>query len=375
MALVFMIVLSWVGAYLSDLMVVGIDNFANLVDSGLSAISVNPVIHSFIVDGIINGVGAVLVSYLPLLRYFSCLSILGRYGLYGSGCRFVMDKILRKIGLSGRSIVPMLIGFGCSVPAIMATRTLSSERDRKMTILLTPFMSCSAKLPIYGLLTSAFFEKQWRGLIMVGLYIFGILIGILFALILKKTRFKGEPVPFVLELPNYRLPGLKNVLQLIWEKAKGFIQKAFTIIFLASVVVWFLQTFDPSLNIAESTETSLLAMIGRWIAPLFVPLGFGDWRVATALVIGFTAKENVVSTLNILVNGELSMLTTLFSPFTALIFLIFTLLYTPCVAAIAAARRELGTRLAGLKLVVLQCGIAWIVAFVVRMVGMLFGLR
>ncbi|HHX37382.1 MAG TPA: ferrous iron transport protein B, partial [Clostridiaceae bacterium] len=305
---------------------------------------------------------------------FFFLSILEDTG-YMARVAFVMDKVLRKIGLSGRSIVPMLIGFGCSVPAIMATRTLSSERDRKMTILLTPFMSCSAKLPIYGLLTSAFFEKQWRGFIMVGLYLFGIVIGILFALLLKKTRFKGEPVPFVLELPNYRLPGLKNVLQLIWEKAKGFIQKAFTIIFLASVVVWFLQTFDASLNLAATTETSLLASIGRWIAPIFEPLGFGDWRVATALVIGFTAKENVVSTLNILVNGEITALATLFTPFTALIFLIFTLLYTPCVAAIAAARRELGSHLAALKLVVLQCGIAWLVAFAVRLIGMLFGIH
>ena len=266
---------------------------------------------------------------------------------------FVMDKLLRKIGLSGRSFVPMLIGFGCSVPAIMATRTLSSERDRKMTILLTPFMSCSAKLPIYGLLTSAFFPKQWRGVVMISLYFAGIICGILYALILKMTRYKGEPVPFVMELPNYRLPSAKSVGQLIWEKAKGFIQKAFTIIFAATLIVWFLQNFDAGLHLVSSADQSLLAKVGSIVAPLFAPLGFGDWRV--------------------LLGGKTALLTTLFTPFTAYVFLIFTLLYTPCVAAIATVRREMGTVRAALGIAVLQCATAWIVAFIVHGVGMLLG--
>ena len=281
--------------------------------------------------------------------------------------------VAHQIGLSGRSFVPMLIGFGCSVPAIMATRTLSSERDRKMTILLTPFMSCSAKLPIYSLLTSAFFPKQWRGIVMISLYFAGILCGILYALILKKTRFKGEPVPFVMELPNYRLPSSKSVGQLIWEKAKGFIQKAFTIIFAATLIVWFLENFDASLHLVSSADQSLLAKVGSIVAPLFAPLGFGDWRVSTALITGFMAKESVVSTLTVLLGGKTALLTTLFTPFTAYVFLIFTLLYTPCVAAIATVRREMGTVRAALGIALLQCATAWVVAFVVHGIGMLLG--
>ena len=285
---------------------------------------------------------------------------------------FVMDKLLRKTGLSGRSFVPMLIGFGCSVPAIMATRTLSSERDRKMTILLTPFMSCSAKLPIYTLMISAFFPRKYQALVMVGLYLFGIVCGILYALILKKTKFKGEPVPFVMELPNYRLPSAKSVVQLIWEKAKGFIQKAFTIIFLASIIIWFLQTFDIRLNVAESADESLLAMIGSLAAPLFKPLGFGDWRISTALITGFTAKESVVSTLTVLLGGDVSQIHTLFTPFTAFVFLVFTLLYTPCVAAVATVKREMGSNKAAYLTVVAQCVIAWVAAFAVHALGFLF---
>lgn len=285
---------------------------------------------------------------------------------------FVMDKLLRKTGLSGRSFVPMLIGFGCSVPAIMATRTLSSERDRKMTILLTPFMSCSAKLPIYTLMISAFFPRKYQALVMVGLYLFGIVCGILYALILKKTKFKGEPVPFVMELPNYRLPSAKSVVQLIWEKAKGFIQKAFTIIFLASIIIWFLQTFDIRLNVAASADESLLAMIGSLAAPLFKPLGFGDWRISTALITGFTAKESVVSTLTVLLGGDVSQIHTLFTPFTAFVFLVFTLLYTPCVAAVATVKREMGSSKAAFLTVVAQCVIAWVAAFAVHALGFLF---
>ena len=287
---------------------------------------------------------------------------------------FVMDRPLRKFGLSGRSFVPMLIGFGCSVPAIMATRTLSSERDRKMTILLTPFMSCSAKILIYGTVASAFFPVRYRAVVMIGLYALGILCGLLYALLLKKTRFRGEPVPFVMELPNYRLPSAKSVWQLIWEKAKDFIQKAFTVIFAASIVVWFLQTFDLRLNVAATPEDSLLALLGGIFAPIFRPLGFGDWRVSTALITGFTAKESVVSTLTLLLDGDLSRITTLFTPFTALIFLVFTLLYTPCVAAIATVKRELGSARSAALTVLMQCLIAWIVAFLVRCAGTLFSL-
>ena len=371
MALVFVMTFSLVGAWLSDLMSIGVDALIDLADKGLTALEINPVVHSLIIDGALNGIGSVF-SFLPtIVVLFFFLSILEDTG-YMARVAFIMDKPLRKLGLSGRSFVPMLIGFGCSVPAIMASRTLSSERDRKMTILLTPFMSCSAKLPIYGLLTAAFFPANIRPLIIVGLYLFGILIGMLYALVLKKTKFKGEPVPFVMELPNYRLPSMKSVGQLIWDKAKGFIQKAFTVIFAASVIIWVLQTFDLHLNIAESPDTSLLAMIGSLIAPIFAPLGFGDWRVSTALITGFTAKESVVSTLSVLL-GEGESLAALFTPFTAIVFLVFTLLYTPCVAAIATVKREMGTK-AAIVTVVLQCLIAWLAAFAVHGVGMLIGL-
>lgn len=327
--------------------------------------------HDLVVSGICQGVGSVL-SFLPtIVTLFFFLSILEDTG-YMARVAFVMDKLLRKTGLSGRSFVPMLIGFGCSVPAIMATRTLSSERDRKMTILLTPFMSCSAKLPIYTLMISAFFPRKYQALVMVGLYLFGIVCGILYALILKKTKFKGEPVPFVMELPNYRLPSAKSVVQLIWEKAKGFIQKAFTIIFLASIIIWFLQTFDIRLNVAESADESLLAMIGSLAAPLFKPLGFGDWRISTALITGFTAKESVVSTLTVLLGGDVSQIHTLFTPFTAFVFLVFTLLYTPCVAAVATVKREMGSNKAAFLTVVAQCVIAWVAAFAVHALGFLF---
>jgi ferrous iron transport protein B len=280
---------------------------------------------------------------------------------------FVMDKILRKLGLSGRSFVPMIIGFGCTVPAIMATRTLPSERDRKMTIMLTPFMSCSAKLPIYGLLTAAFFPKH-GAVVMTLMYFTGIIVAVLYALILGNTKFKGEPVPFVMELPNYRFPGLKSVGRLIWDKAKDFITRAFTVIFVATLIIWFLQTFDSHLNVVSSSHDSLLAMVGGFIAPIFAPLGFGDWRVSTALITGFTAKESVVSTMTVLLGSGVDGLTTMFTPLTAVVFLVFTLLYTPCVAAIGAVRKELGGKWA-FAIVVLQCMVAWIVAFAVNVVG------
>lgn len=303
MALIFVMTFNLVGAWLSDLMSLGVDSVISLIDNALTAVQINPVVHSLVVDGICNGVGSV-ISFLPtIVTLFFFLSILEDTG-YMARVAFVMDKLLRKIGLSGRSFVPMLIGFGCSVPAIMSTRTLSSERDRKMTILLTPFMSCSAKLPIYSLIISVFFPRQYQALVMVGLYIFGIICAIIYALILKSTKFKGEPVPFVMELPNYRLPSAKSVVHLIWEKAKGFIEKAFTIIFVASIIIWFLQTFDAKFNVAESPEQSLLAMIGSLVAPIFAPLGFGDWRVSTALITGFTAKESVVSTLTVLMGRK-----------------------------------------------------------------------
>ena len=373
MALVFWLTFGVIGAGLSDLLTLGIDALTNLTDHALTVYGINPVVHSLVIDGIFAGVGSVL-SFLPtIVTLFFFLSILEDTG-YMARVAFVMDQLLRRIGLSGRSFVPMLIGFGCSVPAIMATRTLSSDRDRKMTILLTPFMSCSAKLPIYALFTTAFFPRQWRAVVMIGLYITGILCGTLYAILLKFTKYKGEPVPFVMELPNYRFPSARSVCQLIWEKARDFLQKAFTIIFVATVLIWFLQTFDMRLNVAASADKSLLAAIGSFIAPLFRPLGFGDWRVSTALITGFTAKESVVSTLTILLGGDTAALTTLFTPFTAIVFLVFTLLYTPCVAAIAAVKRELGGARAAAGVVLMQCGIAWIVAFVVHCVGTVFGL-
>lgn len=373
MALIFVMTFNLVGAWLSDLMSLGVDSVISLIDNALTAVQINPVVHSLVVDGICNGVGSV-ISFLPtIVTLFFFLSILEDTG-YMARVAFVMDKLLRKIGLSGRSFVPMLIGFGCSVPAIMSTRTLSSERDRKMTILLTPFMSCSAKLPIYSLIISVFFPRQYQALVMVGLYIFGIICAIIYALILKSTKFRGEPVPFVMELPNYRLPSAKSVVHLIWEKAKGFIEKAFTIIFVASIIIWFLQTFDARFNVAESPEQSLLAMIGSLVAPIFAPLGFGDWRVSTALITGFTAKESVVSTLTVLMGGDAELVSTLFTPFTAAVFLVFTLLYTPCVAAIATVKREMGGTKAAVATVIIQCAIAWCVAFLIHAVGLAFGL-
>ena len=373
MALVFWLTFGVVGSTLSDWMTLGIDWFTGVVDRALTAYQINPVVHSLVIDGIFAGVGSVL-SFLPtIVILFFFLSILEDTG-YMARVAFVMDKLLRRIGLSGRSFVPMLVGFGCSVPAIMATRTLSSERDRRMTILLTPFMSCSAKLPIYALFTAAFFPRVWRAPVMIFLYLFGILCGILYSLILKQTCFRGEPVPFVMELPNYRLPSPKSVGQLIWEKARDFIQRAFTIIFVATVVIWFLQTFDTRLNVAATPDSSLLALVGSLITPIFKPLGFGDWRISTALITGFTAKESVVSTLTVLLGGDTGALNMLFTPFTALVFLIFTLLYTPCVAAIAAVKRELGGGRAALGVVLMQCGIAWVMAFAVHCVGVLLGL-
>ena len=371
MALVFWLTFGVIGAALSDLLTLGIDAVTNVADHALTVYGINPVVHSLVIDGIFAGVGSVL-SFLPVIvTLFFFLSILEDTG-YMARVAFVMDQLLRRVGLSGRSFVPMLIGFGCSVPAIMATRTLSSDRDRKMTSLLTPFMSCSAKLPIYALFTTAFFPRQWRAVVMVGLYITGIVCGILYALVLKLTRYKGEPVPFVMELPNYRFPSARSVGQLIWEKAKDFLQKAFTIIFVATVLIWFLQTFDTRLNVA-TPDSSLLALIGSWVAPLFKPLGFGDWRVSTALITGFTAKESVVSTLTVLLGGDTAALATMFTPFTAIVFLVFTLLYTPCVAAIAAVKRELGGAKAAAGVVIMQCAIAWVVAFVVHCVGTLLG--
>ena len=372
MALVFWLTFGVIGKGLSDLLDMGITWLTAVVDQAMTAWNINNVLHSLVIDGIFNGVGSVL-SFLPIIvTLFFFLSLLEDSG-YMARVAFVMDKLLRKIGLSGRSIVPMLIGFGCTVPAVMATRTLTSERDRKMTILLTPFMSCSAKLPIYTLMISAFVQRQYRVFAMVGLYLIGIVCAVIYALILKVTKFKGEPVPFVMELPNYRLPSAKSVLHLIWEKAKGFIQKAFTIIFLASIIIWFLQTFDLRFNVAASADQSMLALIGSLIAPIFKPLGFGDWRVSTALITGFTAKESVVSTLTVLLGGDVTSVATLFTPFTAMVFLIFTLLYTPCVAAIATVKREMGGTKAAVITVIVQCLIAWVVAFLVHAVGLAFG--
>ena len=368
MALIFYLTFGPVGTGLSDLLAMGIDRLTAFTDSGLTAFGLNPVVHSLVIDGIFAGVGSVL-SFLPIIVVlFFFLSILEDSG-YMARVSFVMDKMLRKIGLSGRSFVPMLIGFGCTVPAIMATRTLSSERDRKMTILLTPFMSCSAKLPIYALFTAAFFSS-YQSLVMIGLYLIGIVVGIIAALVLKSTGFKGNPVPFVLELPNYRMPRAKNVSQLIWEKTKDFITRAFTLIFFATIIVWFLQSFDTRLNIVTDSSDSLLASLGSLIAPLFAPLGFSDWRISTALITGFTAKESVVSTLVVLLGGDIASLEGMFTRFSAFVFLVFTLLYTPCVAAIATVRRELGRRWS-IAVVVMQCLIAWLVAFIVHAIGLM----
>ena len=361
MLLIFYLTFNVIGKFLSDLLALGIDSLTGVVDRALTAYGLNPVAHSLIIDGIFKGVGGVL-SFLPVIvTLFFFLSILEDTG-YMARVAFVMDKLLRKIGLSGKSIVPMLIGFGCTVPAVMATRTLSSERDRNMTILLTPFMSCSAKIPIYGFFSAAFFPEH-AALVMIGLYLFGILMGVLCALVLDRTAFRGRPVPFVMELPNYRFPSAKSVALLLWEKAKDLLQRAFSVIFLATVAIWFLQSFDARLNVVSADSESLLAMIGQLLAPLFRPLGFADWRCTTALISGFIAKESVVSTLQILLGG--AALTTLLSTKAALSFLVFTLLYTPCVAAIAAIRREVGSAWRAAAICLSQCCVAWLCAFAV----------
>lgn len=373
MALIFVMTFNFVGAWLSNLMSLGVDLIVSIIDKLLTDFQINEVVHSLVIDGICGGVGSV-ISFLPtIVTLFFFLSILEDTG-YMARVAFVMDKLLRRIGLSGRSIVPMLIGFGCSVPAIMATRTLSSERDRKLTILLTPFMSCSAKLPIYSLIVSTFFPIKYQAVVMIGIYLFGIICGIAYALILGNSKFKGRPVPFVMELPNYRLPSTQSVIQLISEKAMDFIQKAFSIIFIASIAIWFLQTFDIRLNVAVSADKSLLAMLGNLFVPIFKPLGIGDWRISTALITGLTAKESVVSTLTVLLGGNEKNIISLFTPFTATVFLVFTLLYTPCVAAIATVKREMGGTKAAVLTVFVQCLIAWLVAFVIHFIGSLFGL-
>ena len=368
MLLIFYLTFHVIGQRLSDWLAVGIGALTAAVDHALTAYGINPVVHSLIIDGIFTGVGSVLVFLPIIVTLFFFLSILEDTG-YMARVAFVMDKPLRKIGLSGRSIVPMLIGFGCSVPAIMATRTVSSDRDRKMTILLTPYMSCSAKISIYAFFTAAFFPTH-RALVMISLYLLGILIGIVAALIMNWSTFRGKPVPFVMELPNYRLPSLKSVALLLWEKAKDFLQRAFTVIFLATIIIWFLQSFDIRLNVVADSADSLLALIGRWIAPVFAPLGFADWRCATSLISGFIAKESVVSTLEVLLGG--APLSTMFTNRSAASFLVFTLLYTPCIAAVATIRREFGSTLKTVGIVLMQCCVAWIAASVVyALIGIL----
>lgn len=368
MGAVFFLTFNVIGAVLQNLLGKGIDYLTAQMDQLLTAWSVNTVLHSLVIDGIFKGVGSVL-SFLPIIVVlFLFLSLLEDSG-YMARVAFVMDKPLRKIGLSGRSIVPMLVGFGCTVPGIMASRTLPSERDRKMTILLTPFMSCSAKLPIYAFFATAFFPK-YKALVMVGLYVVGILIGILVALIIRKTLFKGEAVPFVMELPNYRMPALKNVLQLLWEKAKDFLQRAFTVIFVATIVIWFLQSFDLHFNLTADSQNSILAVVAGLIAPVFAPLGFGDWRISTALISGFMAKESVVSTLSVL-TGSMDVIHKILTPASALSLLIFCLLYTPCVAAVSSVKRELGSKWA-LVVVVGQCVVAWIMAALVYAICLCF---
>ena len=370
MGLVFFLTFNVIGYGLQQLLELGIGKLSELVDGLLTAGNVNPVLHGLIIDGIFEGVGSVL-SFLPIIvTLFFFLSLLEDSG-YIARVAFFMDKLLRRIGLSGRSIVPMLIGFGCTVPAVMATRTLPSDRDRRMTILLTPFMSCTAKLPIYSFFVAAFFKGR-GGLIMTGLYLLGILMGILFALVAKMTAFRGEAVPFVMELPNYRLPSPKNVLQLLWEKSKDFLQRAFTVILIATVAVWFLKSFDFHFNLVENSHDSMLAAIASLLVPVFRPLGLGDWRICTSLISGFIAKESVVSVMEVLFTGEgiYAVMTTL----TAVCMLVFSLLYTPCVASIAAIRRELGGKWA-IGVVLWQCGIAWTVTLIIRLVCMLCGMR
>ena len=375
MVAIFFLTFNVIGDFLSNLLAAGIDALTAAVDSALTAYGLNPVVHSLVIDGIFAGVGSVL-SFLPIIVVlFFFLSILEDTG-YMARVAFVMDQLLRKIGLSGRSIVPMLIGFGCSVPAIMSTRTLASERDRRMTILLTPFMSCSAKIPIYTVFARAFFPHH-AALVMICLYLTGILVGIVAAKVLGATAFRGNPVPFVMELPNYRFPSAKSVGQLCWDKAKDFLTRAFTIIFVATIIVWFLQTFDTRLNLVSDSADSLLASVGAVLAPLFAPLGFGDWRVSTALITGFIAKESVISTLGILTGAgadvSAAALASLFTPVTAASFLAFTLLYTPCVAAISAVKRELRSGWKAIGVSVSQCLIAWVVAFLVYHAAMLVG--
>lgn len=373
MGLVFFLTFNVVGAFLSDVMSYAIDGLTLLADRALTAYGINPVVHSLVIDGIFAGVGSV-VSFLPLIvTLFFFLSILEDSG-YMARVAFVMDKLLRKIGLSGRSFVPMLVGFGCSVPAIMATRTLSSNRDRKMTILLTPFMSCSAKIPIYTLFAAAFFPGH-ELLVMLALYFGGILVGILVALVLKNTAFKGNPVPFVMELPNYRFPSAKSVVLLMWEKAKDFLTRAFTVIFMATVIIWFMQTFDTRLNVVENSADSILAALGRLVSPIFAPLGFGDWRMVTALVSGFTAKEAVVSTFGVILGVSTEQLGialhSLFTTASAASFLAFCLLYTPCVAALSTIKTELKSGWKTVGIVFAQCLVAWLAAFMVYHVGLL----
>ena len=373
MLAIFYLTFNVIGAFLSDLLAAGIDSLTAAVDTALTAYGLNPVVHSLVIDGVFAGVGSVL-SFLPIIVVlFFFLSILEDTG-YMARVAFVMDQLLRKIGLSGRSIVPMLIGFGCSVPAIMSTRTLASERDRRMTILLTPFMSCSAKIPIYGVFTAAFFPR-YAALVMIALYFTGILVGIIAAKLLGATAFRGNPVPFVMELPNYRFPSAKSVWQLCWDKAKDFLTRAFTIIFVATIIVWFLQTFDTRLNLVTDSANSLLATVGTVLAPLFAPLGFGDWRVSTALITGFIAKESVISTLGILTGAgtdvTVEALGSLFTTVTAASFLVFTLLYTPCVAAISAVKRELGSGWKASGVALSQCAVAWVVSFLVYRAALL----
>ena len=374
MLLIFWLTFGVIGGFLSDLLSMGIDGLTDIVSQGLTAYGINPVVHSLIIDGVFAGVGSVL-SFIPtIVVLFFFLSLLEDSG-YMARVALVMDKLLRKIGLSGRSFVPMLIGFGCSVPAIMASRTLSSERDRKMTILLTPFMSCSAKLPIYGVFTMAFFPK-YRALVMICLYVGGMIVGVLCGLLLKKTAFKGKPVPFVMELPNYRLPSPKSVALLLWDKAKDFLTRAFTIIFVATIAIWFFQTFDTRFNVVENSADSMLAAFGQWISPVFAPLGFADWRASTALITGFSAKEAVVSTLAVLTGtstAELpNALAGMFPPAAAVSFLTFTLLYTPCVAAVAAVKREMGGAKYAAFVAAFQTGIAWFVGMLVYQIARLF---
>lgn len=369
MGLVFWLTFDVIGAVMQGWLETGIESLTNVTDAFLTSIHVNSVVHSLVIDGIFTGVGSVL-SFLPIIvTLFFFLSLLEDSG-YMARVAFVMDKLLRKIGLSGRSIVPMLIGFGCTVPGVMASRTLPSERDRKMTILMTPFMSCSAKLPIYAFFTAAFFPRH-GAFIMVALYFIGILVGIITALLMRGSIFKGEPVPFVMELPNYRMPGAKNVAQLLWDKAKDFLQRAFTVIFIATIVIWFLQTFNVHMNVVEDSKDSMLAVLAGGIAPIFKPLGFGDWRISTSLITGFMAKESVVATLTVLV-GTTEGLAKILTPLAAGSLLVFSLLYTPCVAAIASIKRELGTKWAA-YVVVAQCVIAWLCAFIVRIIGLLLG--